>query len=275
MASESTLQRFARGGILPLSPAVGMQMLMSVLRKPPGAVVTVCPMDARRLAATPYLSGVRAGTSRAADDGAGSWDVWLEKLHGQTPEERRLILGEMVRGQVSKSVTVRSADWDNQTPWGVAGLDSLSMVELRNSISRQLGGKVVLSSTALFDYPCLDDLVRHIDKHLFPTVGVGSEVVYRAARVEPMAIVGMACRLPGRCDSPEELWRFLEGRGDGLREIPLTRMDWRKSYDASGVTEGMSYTNRGAFIDRVTLFDNARFGISAAEASHMDPQQRI
>eukprot|EP00961_Rhodomonas_salina_P111607 1501461-Rhodomonas_salina.1 len=100
-------------------------------------------------------------------------------------------------------------------------------------------------------------------------------VVYRAARVEPMAIVGMACRLPGGSDCPEEFWQFLGRGGDGVGEIPLTRMDWRKHYDASGATDGTSYTNRGAFIDGATLFDHSRFGISAAEASHMDPQQRI
>eukprot|EP00961_Rhodomonas_salina_P193416 2610927-Rhodomonas_salina.1 len=69
--------------------------------------------------------------------------------------------------------------------------------------------------------------------------------------------------------------RFLEGRGDGMGEIPLTRMDWRKWYDGSGEGAGKSYTNRGAFISGATLFDHGRFGISASDASAMDPQQRV
>ena len=81
--------------------------------------------------------------------------------------------------------------------------------------------------------------------------------------MQPMAIVGMACRVPGRCNNAEEFWRFLEDRGDGAGEIPLTRMDWRKGYDPEH-SVGKSYTNRGAFIEEVTMFDHKRFTISAA-----------
>ena len=59
--------------------------------------------------------------------------------------------------------------------------------------------------------------------------------------MQPMAMVGMACRFPGRCNSAEEFWRFLEDRGDGAGEIPLTRMDWRKRYDPEQ-SVGKSYT---------------------------------
>ena len=57
--------------------------------------------------------------------------------------------------------------------------------------------------------------------------------------MQPMAMVGMACRFPGRC--AEEFWRFLEDTGDGAGEIPLTRMDWRKRYDPEQ-SVGKSYT---------------------------------
>ena len=60
-----------------------------------------------------------------------------------------------------------------------------------------------------------------------------------------------------------------------MGEIPLERMDWRKWYDGSGEELGKCCTNRGAFITGAALFDNGRFGISAAEATAMDPQQRV
>ena len=59
--------------------------------------------------------------------------------------------------------------------------------------------------------------------------------------MQPMAMVGMACRFLGRCNSAEEFWRFLEDRGDGAGEIPLTPMDWRKRYDPEQ-SVGKSYT---------------------------------
>ena len=52
-------------------------------------------------------------------------------------------------------------------------------------------------------------------------------------------------------------------------------MDWRKWYDSEGTAVGKSYTNRGAFIEDVVMFDHKRLRISAAEAECMDPQQRI
>lgn len=74
----------------------------------------------------------------------------------------------------------------------------------------------------------MEELASYYDRltcdwSLFPTVGGASEE-WRcsAARVEPMAIAGimMACRFkfPGGCDSdsPEGLWRFQEGMGDGI-----------------------------------------------------------
>eukprot|EP00961_Rhodomonas_salina_P293384 3933712-Rhodomonas_salina.1 len=60
-----------------------------------------------------------------------------------------------------------------------------------------------------------------------------------------------------------------------MGEIPLTRMDWRKWYDPEDGAGAKSYTNRGAFIKGVTLFDHVKFGISTAEARDMDPQHRI
>ncbi|SUP30009.1 FscF [Streptomyces griseus] len=43
-----------------------------------------------------------------------------------------------------------------------------------------------------------------------------------AHRREPIAIVGMACRLPGGVDTPEEYWRLLDEGRDGIAPFPPT-----------------------------------------------------
>lgn len=43
------------------------------------------------------------------------------------------------------------------------------------------------------------------------------------AEPEPIAIIGMGCRLPGHVGDPEDLWRLLSGGGSGWRLVPADR----------------------------------------------------
>ena len=91
----------------------------------------------------------------------------------------------------------------------------------------------------------------------------------------PIAVVGMACRLPGGIDSPHALWEaLLEGR-DMVTEIPRDRWDAEEYYDPEKGIPGRSISKWGAFIDDVTGFDPEFFGISEREATAMDPQHRM
>ncbi len=40
---------------------------------------------------------------------------------------------------------------------------------------------------------------------------------------EPIAIVGIGCRLPGGVNSPDELWQFLSDGGDAISQFPTDR----------------------------------------------------
>ncbi|WP_103543533.1 hybrid non-ribosomal peptide synthetase/type I polyketide synthase [Streptomyces sp. SM1] len=95
------------------------------------------------------------------------------------------------------------------------------------------------------------------------------------ARTEPIAIVGMGCRMPGGADSPEAFWEFLEGGGDGIGEIPASRWDAGRFYDPDPDAPGKMSTRRGGYLDQVDQFDPAFFGISPREAAALDPQQRL
>ncbi len=81
---------------------------------------------------------------------------------------------------------------------------------------------------------------------------------------EPVAIIGIGCRLPGGVDSPEAFWRLLQAGESAIREIPTGRWD-----DASEAPR------LGGFLDDVDRFDAAFFGIAPREAESMDPQQRV
>ncbi len=85
-------------------------------------------------------------------------------------------------------------------------------------------------------------------------------------RSEPIAVVGMACRLPGGNEDPASLWRFLRSGGDGIRAFPPER-------GAATTPEGQPF--RGGFLEQVDRFDAGVFGISPREAATLDPQQRL
>ncbi|MFL6248854.1 MAG: type I polyketide synthase, partial [Thermoanaerobaculia bacterium] len=94
-------------------------------------------------------------------------------------------------------------------------------------------------------------------------------------RQEPIAVIGLSCRFPGGGESPEEFWELLARGGDAVGEIPRTRWDVDRYYDADPDAPGRMYTRSGAFLDGVDTFDAPFFNITPREAEAMDPQQRV
>lgn len=92
---------------------------------------------------------------------------------------------------------------------------------------------------------------------------------------EEIAIVGMACRFPGGCDTPEKYWELLESGKDSIIDIPKERWDIDAFYDPVHGVPGKMYIRRGSFLQKnLKEFDAKFFKISPAEANAMDPQQR-
>lgn len=92
---------------------------------------------------------------------------------------------------------------------------------------------------------------------------------------EPIAVIGLGCRMPGGVVEPEGFWRLLRDGVDAVGEFPAARGGAAAYYDPDPEAPGKAYVVQGGFLDEVDRFEPGVFGISPREAVGMDPQQRM
>jgi polyketide synthase 12 len=96
-----------------------------------------------------------------------------------------------------------------------------------------------------------------------------------AAVDEPIAVVGIACRVPG-APSPADFWRLLRDGVDAVAVMSERRRALAGGSAAFGpMLEEDPVVGHGGFLEDVDLFDASFFGVSPREAAAMDPQQRL
>lgn len=151
------------------------------------------------------------------------------------------------------------------------GGDSVSAISVTKELERFLGQ--ALSPTRLFEHYTIKTLAAYLN---------GAEAIccppvlpLRPMQNEDIAVISMACRLPGDITTPEEFWELLERGDDATTDVPSDRWDADALYDASPDANGKSYCRRGGFLSSVDDFDVSFFGICPSEARAMDPAQRL
>ncbi|HEY5834148.1 beta-ketoacyl synthase N-terminal-like domain-containing protein, partial [Streptomyces sp.] len=179
------------------------------------------------------------------------------------------------------------------------GLDSVAAVEFARRVAEATGRPV--DGADVLAHPTVADLADFVLAQgpapvraagLVPSPRVAEPVAHALAdpaadpadgpAAEPIAVIGLACRLPGGVEDPEGLWRLLADRTDATSEVPAGRWDAAALLQGpAGLTDGgtaqpgRTATARGAFLDRVDGFDHGFFRITPREARSMDPQQRL
>lgn len=89
---------------------------------------------------------------------------------------------------------------------------------------------------------------------------------------EPIAIVGMGCRLPNGIETPAQYWQALLAGFDAIIDLPSER-----AHDFPSFDQRADDTQRklGAYLNRVDQFDPFFFGLSPREVKAMDPNHRL
>lgn len=93
----------------------------------------------------------------------------------------------------------------------------------------------------------------------------------------PVAICGMAMRLPGGISTSGQLWNALLSKKDARREVPAERYNIDAFYNPESTKTGVVRTRHGYFIDHVDLaqFDASFFSMTRSELEKLDPQHRL
>ncbi|MET7607649.1 SDR family NAD(P)-dependent oxidoreductase [Streptomyces avermitilis] len=280
---EAGTSRMARSGVLPLPTEDGLRLFDAALASNEPVLVPVrLDTAALRNRAAETVPALLRGLVRVSLRGTAqraATGSLAERLAGLAADERDEALLELVRGEVA-AVLGHSSSRDVQPTYAFQdlGFDSLTAVELRNRLATAAGLR--LPATLVFDHPTPAALARHIGTEL---LGEAPAVTARAAARqtataadEPIAIVGMSCRLPGGVRSPEDLWRLVASGRDGISRFPDNRgWDVDGLYDPDPERLGKTYARDGGFLHEAAEFDAGFFGISPREALAMDPQQRL
>ena len=138
------------------------------------------------------------------------------------------------------------------------GLDSMNVSELVTRLGDHLGIVMTMPTTLAWEHATPAGLAHHAAhvatgcRPAVEPVAAGTDSSSSPAS-EPIAVIGLSCRLPGGAASPGALWAHLCERGHGADPIGARR--------------------RG--IDGGDGFDAAFFGVSARQAEQMDPHQRL
>src|SRR4051812_46410257 len=90
---------------------------------------------------------------------------------------------------------------------------------------------------------------------------------------EPIAVVGVGCRLPGGVRDLRSLGRLVTGGTNVFTPVPPDR--WPAGLCDPGRGPGTVTNHVGAFLPDVARFDESYFGVTPREAGYLDPQQRM
>ncbi|AGL16408.1 beta-ketoacyl synthase [Actinoplanes sp. N902-109] len=207
-------------------------------------------------------------------------EVLVSRLAEAGPGQREAIVLDLVRAETAAVLGHETVDAvEPDLAFNQIGFDSTTALVLRNRLAERTGLDLVL--TLLFDYPTPEILAAHLLELLagnrpVSTTGASTGTATATHADEPIAIVGMACRLPGGVTSPEELWELVRDAREGISEFPTDRgWDLANLFHPDPDHPGTSYSRHGGFLHEAGQFDAEFFGISPREALAMDPQQRL
>jgi polyketide synthase 13 len=183
---------------------------------------------------------------------------------------------QWLRNWVGNAVGQSPDNIDESVPMVELGLSSRDAVAMAADIEDMTG--VTLSVAVAFQHPTIESLATRIIEGEPEVADDGLDTMDwtrtgPAERVD-IAVVGLATRLPGDMNSPDETWQaLLEGR-DAITDLPEGR--WEEFLEEPRLAERVANARtRGGYLKDIKGFDSEFFAVAKTEADNIDPQQRM
>jgi 3-oxoacyl-(acyl-carrier-protein) synthase/SAM-dependent methyltransferase/acyl carrier protein len=170
---------------------------------------------------------------------------------------------------------------EDDLPFSQYGIDSLIAIELITPMSKKFG---YVPATLLFEYPTINTLADYLSQIQVDSTNneskssealglmqvTGTNKIINEGKhaffKDDIAIIGISGQFPMASDC-DTLWSLLKEGKCTFTEVPKER--WSESLS------NKCYTQIGAFLEDINVFDHAFFNITPIEAERMDPQERL
>ena len=184
--ATADLTRLASAGLTPLTAEHGVALFDAALASH-AATVVASPIStitlarlARQHMLDPMLSGLTHVRPRAA---AASPRSLATRLAGESPAQRLSALTEIVTATIASVLAYPDpASLDPDRPFQDLGIDSLTALALRNSLTEQTG--LVLPATLALDHPTPAAVAKHLAGLFEETASAAAPAVQTATNVD-------------------------------------------------------------------------------------------
>ncbi|KAB8144504.1 type I polyketide synthase [Chloroflexia bacterium SDU3-3] len=182
-------QNLDQQGVLPFSPAQGVQLMEKMMQRNPTQIMGVTMDWPKVLAAynSPMLSVIAAEQQSTGDAAAKRRTDGLtqEKLLQAEPSARRGMVETFLLEQVAKVLRTSSSKLDVNLPLNKMGIDSLMAVELKNRIETAI--ELSLPVTTLLQGPSVAQLADVLMEQLPADEATAEAAIASEAEVEEMS----------------------------------------------------------------------------------------
>ncbi|CBL44578.1 Erythronolide synthase, modules 3 and 4 [gamma proteobacterium HdN1] len=280
MATGDAAEEAARRGLRPFDPQSGIELLSKswTCGKAHQIMADVRwdrfreIMEMRR--AHPFF-GALGRTLSATTGVTGEKSAFFKSLYPLVPTERAEKIVGYLQGLLGRVVGKAEGETvDSEMPLMDLGIDSIMALEIKKQLEADTGQ--AMRATLIFDYPTINKIAEHFSVALY---GEEDSVVEatggNAFYGEPIAIVGIGCKMPMAPNGPGDFWKLLANGECGINDAPSQRWDLDRYIDKNEAAPGKTYTLSAGLVDDIESFDGKLFGIAPRELESMEPQQRL